>query len=819
MRRIAIPSLLVCACALASARAASASSTRPSRPTEGTLTVRDGRQLIDVPLRHTDVRIRVSGFIAHVEVDQTFANPYDKKIDAVYQFPLPTGAAVGGMEMVIGKRTITGGIERRAEAKRKYEEARGEGHVAALLTQERPNLFTQAVANLEPGASVVVRLRYVQTLDYEAGGYELTFPMVAGPRYVPKTKTKAAPASASEEPAIAPAVLPAGFRSSHDISVDARIDAGVPIADLRSPSHDIAVDGGHVTIAAGDRIPNKDFILRYQVAGARPELAALAHRAQGAATGSFFLLAQPPATAAAADISPREMVFVIDTSSSMAGEPLAKAKDVVRRALAAMAPDDTFQIIRFDDRAGALGPLPIANRPRNVDIALGWLSGLEAGGGTDMTAGLMAALDFPHDPARLRVVAFLTDGYIGNEDDVLALVGKRLGPSRLFSFGVGSAVNRYLLEEMARIGRGAVQVVRPDEDTRAATAKFHDRIAQPLLTDVRIDWAGLDVVEQVPAAIPDLFMGQPLVVSARYGRPGSGTVTVHANKAGQPVTFQLPVSLPERDETRPEVGSVWARARIAELSRDMLRAGGDQPKGRGLRELITTIALQHNLMSAYTSFVAVDTTRVTAGGPAKPVAVPVEVPQGVRRAQSGVVVGESYGVGGGGLMGIGSGGGGLGEGTIALGSLGTIGKGGGAGYAAGYGANHGGVATVTTRRVSAPTILTGSVTVRGGLDKEIIKRLFARRRNEVRACYETALQKDHTLAGRVELQLTIAADGRVTAASVDKSDMGGDIGACIANAARAWRFPAVSHGGVNVVNYPYLFKPAPLAPASAKEDQ
>ena len=204
MRRIAVPSLLACACALAGARPASASSTRPSRPTEGTLTVRDGRQLIDVPLRHTDVRIRVSGFIANVEVDQTFVNPYDKKIDAVYQFPLPTGAAVGGMEMVIGTRTITGGIERRAEAKRKYEEARGEGHVAALLTQERPNLFLQAVANLEPGAKVVVRLRYVQPLDYEAGGYELAFPMVAGPRFVPRGK----PASPAPPTASAPAAGP-----------------------------------------------------------------------------------------------------------------------------------------------------------------------------------------------------------------------------------------------------------------------------------------------------------------------------------------------------------------------------------------------------------------------------------------------------------------------------------------------------------------------------------------------------------------------------------------------------------------------------------
>ena len=820
MRRIAASSLFACACALAVAlpASASASSSRPSRPTEGTLTVRDGRQLVDVPLKHTDVRIRVAGFLADVEVEQTFVNPYAKKIDAVYLFPLPTGAAVGAMDIDVGARTIRGSIERRAEARRKYEEARGEGHVAALLTQERPNLFTQAVANLEPGAKVVVRLRYVQPLEYEAGGYELAFPMVAGPRYVPKSKPRsdAGGAAQPDRDAVAPAVLPPGFRSSHDIGVDARIDAGVPIMGISSPSHRIVVDGGHVTLAAGDTIPNKDFILRYQVAGARPELATLAYRAPGAAVGSLFLLAQPPGDAGAAEITPREMVFVVDTSSSMAGEPLAKAKDVVRRALAAMAPDDTFQIIRFDDRAGALGALPIANRPPNIAIALRWLDGLEAGGGTDMTTGISAALDFPHDPARLRVVAFLTDGYIGNEDEVLALVGKRLGPARLFSFGVGSAVNRYLLEEMARIGRGAVQVVRPDEDTRAATAKFHERIARPLLTDVRIDWAGLDVRDQVPAAIPDLFLGQPLVVAARYGRAGGGVVTVHARKAGQPVAFRLPVSLPARDETRPAVASVWARARIAELSREMLRAGGGEKETAELREQITAIALAHKLMSPYTAFVAVDTTRVTAGGPAARVTVPVEVPQGVRRTARLNASGAIYGVVGMGvgMVGTGSGGGGTGEGTLGLGGLGTMGKFAGASSGSGYGSGGG---VLSARRAAVPTVIPGQATVRGSLSMAIIKRVFDARRNEVRACYEAALQKDPAAAGRVELQLTISPSGSVAAAVIAKSELDGQVGACIAAASKRWSFPAVPTGGVNKVNYPFVFQPAAVPPRKREE--
>jgi Ca-activated chloride channel family protein len=563
-----------------------------------------------------------------------------------------------------------------------------------------------------------------------------------------------------------PPVLPPGLRSSHDIALAARIDAGVPMTAVSSPSHHILVDGARVSLAADDTVPNRDFVLRYRVAGARPELALLTHRPAGAAVGSLFLLAQPPESAAADDITPREMVFVVDTSSSMAGAPLAKAKELVRRALAAMGPDDTFQIVRFDDRAGALGDRPLANRPRNLELALRWLGGLDAAGGTDMTSGVTAALAFPHDPARLRIVVFLTDGYIGNEDEVLALVGKRLGAARLFSFGVGTAVNRYLLEEMARIGRGTVEVVRPDEDTAAAVERLHRRIFRPLLTDVRIDWGGLDVVDQVPAAVPDLFLGQPLVVAARYRRAGAGVVIVHATQAGRAVALRLPVALPERDEARPAVGSVWARARIAELMRRQIR--GEEP---ALREEVTSIALEHRLLSAYTAFVAVDSTRATSGGRAEEVMVPVEVPQGIRHA-----------------MGIG----GL--------SVTGYGSGGGASYS---------VSSGLSGRVAqpAPIIIPAADIVRGSRDKTMIERVFTARHNEVRQCYQTELQKHPALAGRLVLELEIAPGGAVTAARITESTLPDDsVGACVEKAVRAWSFPAAMGAGDTLVHYPFVFE-------------
>jgi Ca-activated chloride channel family protein len=604
-------------------------------PTEGTLQTRDGNEIVAVPLEHTEVKVSIDGFVADVEVDQRFHNPYRHKIEAIYLFPLPALSAVDGYELAIGDRTIKGELKLKDEAKSVYTAARTKGFVAALLTQERPNLFTQSVANIEPGATIDVRLHYVQALAYDDGAYELVFPMVAGPRFVPKSSKAGAAV-------VQPAVLPPGTRSGHDIGLTVAIDGGVPIHDVRSPSHaiDVANASTHeasVKISARDTVPNKDFILRYDVAAARgPEFAVVPHRSGG--IGSFFFMAQPPVRPDAAEVTPKEMVFVIDTSSSMQGAPLAKAKEAVARALRGMHPEDTFQIVRFDDSASALGPKPIANKPNNVERALAWLGQLEAGGGTDMTTGITAALAFPHDRARLRVVVFLTDGFIGNEDEILAQVQQSLGDARLFSFGVGSAVNRYLLEEMAAIGRGTVQVVRPDEDTTAAVERLEKRIASPLLTDISIDWKGLAVADVSPSRIPDLFAGQPLVLAGRYSRPGAATVSVTGKLAGRTVSFDVPVALPETRD-RPAIAAIWSRGRITELARQQLRA--EKPE---VKKQIIELALANHLMSAYTAFVAVDSSRKTAGGKADPVAVPVEVPDVLRSTTA------NYGGSGGGAV-------------------------------------------------------------------------------------------------------------------------------------------------------------------------
>ncbi|HJZ84613.1 MAG TPA: TonB family protein [Polyangia bacterium] len=780
---------------VSSAWAAGAASPAAGAVTEGKLATRDGKEVIDVPLKHTEVKVHIAGYLADVEVAQTFQNPYPRKIEAVYLFPLPTGAAVSEMEIVSSGRTWKGLIKRKQDAKRIYVEAKKEGHVAALLVQERPNLFTQQVANIEPGAEVAVRLRYQQALEYDSGGYELVFPMVAGPRYLPKTAQAQTPTAPA---AVQPAVLPPGLRSSHDIGLEVELEAGVPITDVRSPSHQIdlaraGASSARLKLAAGDTIPNQDFILRYQVAGPQPAFAVLTHREPGR-DGSFLLMAQPPAQAPAAQVAPREIIFVLDTSSSMAGLPLDKAKQLVRRTLSALGPDDTFQMIRFDDAASALGPRPIANKPRNLRYALQWLDALEAGGGTEMLSGLEAALGVPHDPARLRIMVFLTDGYIGNEDEILAAVGRQLGDARLFSFGVGTAVNRYLLEEMARIGRGAVQVVRPDEDTQAAVERFHRRIARPLLTDLAIDWNGLQVADLSPTAPPDLFVGQPIVLVGHYKAPGRATITVRGRQGGREVAFQVPVTLPALEPAQPALASVWARARIADLMG--LQVRGERPERT---EEITELALAHHLMSAYTAFVVVDASRVTKGGPAETVAVPVEVPEGVRRYAmrpadaSGVLGGLAGGEVGGvlGLSGKGAGGGGahvLGGADEALeGSL-----------------DRPAYSAASPQPAPPVKVAEHKIVITGALDRDRIATLV--HKDDIKAVYNDALKSHPGFEGRLVLELVIAPAGAVTAARIVESTFPKDDGFVtrVLAAAKKWKFPASA--SEITVRLPFVFK-------------
>jgi len=606
------------------------------RPGTGSLLARrpGASQPVPVPLEHTEVTAAISGYIATVSVQQRFINPFSEKIEAIYVFPLPHNAAVTEFLMTIGERKIRGIIREREEAERIYYAARQQGYVAALMTQERPNIFTQSVANIEPGKRIDVDIHYFHTLAFVKNEYEFVFPMVVGPRFNPPGSSdgvgaapRGVPGSTGQPTEVA--YLGPNERSNHDIRLTVAIDAGVPIESVTCPSHAVEVEResperASVRLSANDRIPDRDFVLRYRVAGKRMAGGFLAHRDHRG--GFFTLMLYPPERLEGIARRPMEMIFLMDCSGSMQGQPLEKAKAAASRALKRLGPEDGFQIIRFSDRATRLHANLIPATPANVRRGLRDLERLKSGGGTMMTEGIRAALRTRHRPGRLRVVTLMTDGYIGNEAEVLRVTRSHLGAARVFSFGVGSSVNRFLMEAMARLGRGAVAYVGLDESSGRAVDRFYERVRHPVLTDVSVDWGSLGVTDVHPRRIPDLFVGRPVIVTGRFQGDVPAFVEVRGRAEGEIIRTRIPIRPAVPGEGHPGLPYVWARKKIAELDDAAIVAGDDAEFAGSIKQL----ALEYGLLSAHTAFVAVDSLTRTAGDHGVSVPVPVPVPQGVR---------------------------------------------------------------------------------------------------------------------------------------------------------------------------------------------
>jgi Ca-activated chloride channel family protein len=605
-----------------------------ARPTSST---RDGSTSIGFPLQHTDVQIQVRGVMAEVVVEQTFTNPYPEALDAVYVFPLGPDAAVSGYEFQIGERVVHGEIEKRDEARRRFEEAREEGRTAGLLQQEKPNVFTQEIVNLPPGETLVVRFEYVELVDYYDGEYELVFPMVVGPRYLPGSSPElrpiaSVPLGAPPRPgATTVSYLPPGRRSGHDIDVHISLDAGVPLTRFASTTHAL-VDGGstgteqRLGLDPSDTLPNKDLVLRWAAAGPTTVIGTLTHRVGGEDGGDGYLtlLIQPKAEYTTADLAPREVILLIDSSGSMSGTPMSHAREVARGLLDALRPADTFNVIAFSSQANAWAATPVAASPTDVADAQRFVSSLRGRGGTEMMSGLRAALSQPPAGERIRVIYLISDGQVGNDDEILALLGRRQGGLRVYPVGVGSSPNRYLFDRTAERARGFASYVGPHDSPDELVARLVERSTRPYLTDIEIDWGTLKVVDMTPAVLPDVHAGEPLAISARYLRAGRDTITVRANVAGTPVEVRLDLELPDSHD-QPAVGHLWARRRIHEIRSESLGL----PDAAG-RRAITDLGLEFGLVTDYTSYVAVDETRTTDRTGVRRLVQAVPLPDGMR---------------------------------------------------------------------------------------------------------------------------------------------------------------------------------------------
>lgn len=620
---------------LALTPAAQAATSLPGDAKTGTLLLKtDAGAYSLAPKVATEVGIEVVGMVARTRVSQVFHNPGSEFVEGVYVFPLPESAAVDHLWLRVGERVIEGQIQEKGEARKTYEKAKSEGRKAALVEQQRPNLFTNNVAHIGPGERVEVKIEYQQPLRYENGEYRLRFPLAVTPRYLTPMRAldplpdepKALEALADGAPLLQPAFLTQPGSNPVDIAVV--IEAGMPIRDVRSSYHDTTIEkqSGERTavfLAKEQDEADRDFELSWRVAGTAPQAALFVDRRPD--TDYALVMVVPPQPTAAEMQAfqrlPRETILVIDTSGSMEGASIRQAKEALVMALDTLTARDRFNVVEFNSILRPLFPDALVATPENVRQAKDWVGALKAGGGTEMIPALKFALNGRETPGYLRQVIFMTDGAVSNEDELFRLITQRLGSSRLFTVGIGSAPNSHFMTRAAQFGRGTFTYVGDVREVQEKMSQLFAKIESPVLRDVAIRWPDGTPVETFPSRVPDLYLGEPIVVSAAVRAP-LGTIVVSGLRGNQPWSVAL---APPIDSQHAGVGALWARSKIASLM-DELARGADI---NDIRPRVVQVAIDHHLVSAYTSLVAVDVTPTGPVGPVRTAMVPSALPQGM----------------------------------------------------------------------------------------------------------------------------------------------------------------------------------------------
>jgi Ca-activated chloride channel family protein len=798
----------------------------------------DSQQPELLPLEQTDVRARLTGFVGEVEVRQTYQNPHTEPIEAIYIFPLPENSAVNYMRMEIGERVIEAEIRRREEARREYEQARRRGFTAALLEQERPNIFTQSVANIAPGESIDVVVRYVQDLTYDAGQYEFVFPMVVGPRFIPGQELAGGQSGSgthrdtdqvTDASRITPPYVGRGQRTGHDISLSVIADATLSVSDIEVPTHEVLVENQrdtglvHISLPERDSLPNRDFVLRYRVAEEQPKATLFLSNDGG--PGFFTLAIHPPTVDVDQLVGRREIIFVVDVSGSMSGLPLSLCRMAMRQALRSLRPVDTFNIITFAGRTSQAFEQPRPANDSNVRVALQVVEGMRAGGGTYMANAIDAALSPGVQQGRHRYVFFLTDGHVGNESSIIAgarsfveTLEGRQQRARVFGFGVGSSVNRHLLDGLSTAGRGVAVYATSREDPARGVNQFFRFIDHAVLEEVSVDWADLGPQGVMPSELPDLFASHATILHGRYDRPPTGQLSIigHANndQLRVPVTVR---TVQVDGEPTQVLGSLWARSKVRDLE-ERLRWG--EPN---VADEITDLGLQYRLVTRYTSFVAVDRSRRVGQGDPTRIVQPVEMPEGVdaeaagartvrsiSRSSTTTLVGvnqpqpsppraaayssnnmrRATGAGGRPRWSRASR-----AGSVDLDSMldGALGGG-------------------RSRSKAASTKRAGSATPQR-LTRSMILRSIRRLRPRLLRCYERGLAREPGLQGRLVMRFHVASNGRVlepTVTSATLNDQG--VQQCVTRVLRSASFPRHRESRPMLVVFPFAFAPDPANP-------
>ncbi len=579
-----------------------------------------------LPLKDTRVDIAVSGVIADVKVVQIYRNEGSRPIHASYVFPASTRAAVYAMRMRIGDRVVVAKIKEREAASKEFEAAKQEGKSASLLEQSRPNVFSMSLANIMPQDQVEIELHYTELLVPSDGIYEVVYPTVVGPRYASPQQS---PSPAIKKDAfVETPYLHQGTKPTSTLHISTRLSTGVPIQDLTCTSHKIApvfqsATVARITLDEPDAFQgNRDFVLRYQLAGNQITSGLLLFQGEGE---NFFLyMAQPPLRVAPEEIPAREYIFVVDVSGSMNGFPLNVSKKLLTDLISKLRPTDLFNVVLFAGDSTLLSPKSLQANQENTALAIKLLDQQRGSGGTELLPAIQQAMGMPRENNISRSIVVVTDGYVSGEQGVFDYIREHLRETNVFAFGIGSSVNRYLIEGMAKAGMGEPFIVTEETGAAAIADRFREYIQTPVLTDIQVRADGFDTYDVHPANLPDLLALRPVIVWGKWRGPVTGTFVLTGKTGRGDYMTTLEVAGAQPDEGNRALRYLWARSRIAELS----DYGSRSVSPEKVKE-ITALGLKYSLLTQYTSFIAVLEEIRNPLGTAKDVKQPLPLPLGV----------------------------------------------------------------------------------------------------------------------------------------------------------------------------------------------
>ena len=589
------------------------------------------------PLKETNVSVNINGIFAETFVTQTYSNEGQEPINATYVFPASSRVTIHGMKMEIGDEIITAKIKEKEEARHDYEQAKSEGKSASLLEQQRPNVFTMDVANVMPGDIIRIELHYTEMITPTDGIYQFVFPTVVGPRYT----SPSVPKSLKAETWIASPFLRLGDTPREKYNINVNLSAGVPITDLQCSSHKIDVAWDNQTSARislsnpEEFAGNRDFILDYKLTGT--EISSGLMLGTGESENFFLLMVQPPERYTPETIPPREYIFILDVSGSMYGFPLDTSKELIRNLAGSLRETDRFNVILFSDSLIQMSPESVPATAENVQKAFALIDNEEGGGGTELAPALETALAIPASPGAARSVIAITDGYISGEREIFDIIGRNIGTTNFFSFGIGSSVNRYLIDGIAKTGLGESFVVTDPSEAAATADRFRTYIQSPVLTDGQVTYDGFDVYDIEPPTLSTLFASRPIVLFGKWKGEPSGTIHITGKTGGRDYAEDIPVSAAIPLEANNIIQYLWARTRVERLT----DYGMTEDLQANAKKEVTELGLRYSMMTPYTSFIAVTEKVRNTEGKSTDVKQPLPIPMNV----SEWAIGNGYTVG------------------------------------------------------------------------------------------------------------------------------------------------------------------------------